>query len=66
MGGHEGDTIGAGKGGLPAAGRDHIYIYNYIYIYVGCIWLLWLLYIWLCYIDICSMTAIFGKSVLVF
>ena len=26
MGGHEGDTIGAGKGGLPAAGRDHIYI----------------------------------------
>ena len=36
------------------------------YIYVGCIWLLWLLYIWLCYIDICSMTAIFGKSVLVF
>ena len=29
-GGHEGNTIEAGKGGLPAAGRDHIYIYTYI------------------------------------
>ena len=45
------------KGGLPAAGRDHIYIYTYIYIYVY-IYMYIYMYIYICiyiyvYIYIC-------------